>query len=70
MIDLVSGAGGMSEGFLMEGFNIIGSNEVEKQFFETYKQNHSTVDNSDSLILGDITDSTIKEKIIRVGCSS
>src|SRR5690606_33133873 len=64
MIDLFSGAGGMSEGFIMEGFNVIGSNEVEKQFFETYKQNHSTLANSDSLVLGDITDSIIKEKII------
>jgi len=64
IIDLFSGAGGMSEGFIMEGFNVIGSNEIEKHFFETYKQNHSTTDNIDSLILGDIRDSTIKEKII------
>lgn len=64
MIDLFSGAGGMSEGFLMEGFNVIGSNEVEKHYFETYLQNHLTTINEDSLILGDITDSIIKEKII------
>lgn len=64
MIDLFSGAGGMSEGFLMEGFNVIGSNEVEKHYFETYKQNHLTTNNEDSLILGDITDFKIKEKII------
>lgn len=64
IIDLFSGAGGMSEGFIMEGFNVIGSNEIEKHFFETYKQNHSTTDNEDSLVLGDITDPTIKERII------
>lgn len=65
IIDLFSGAGGMSEGFLMEGFNVIGSNEIEKHFFETYKQNHSSANNENSLILGDITDSVIKEKIIK-----
>lgn len=64
IIDLFSGAGGMSEGFIMEGFNVLASNEIEKHFFETYKQNHCTIENNDSLILGDITDSIIKEKII------
>lgn len=64
IIDLFSGAGGMSEGFIMEGFNIIASNEIEKHFFETYRQNHSTKENNDSLVLGDITDSVIKERII------
>ena len=64
IIDLFSGAGGMSEGFIMSGFNVIGSNEVENHFFETYKQNHSVTDNEDSLVLGDITDPSIKERII------
>ena len=66
MIDLFSGAGGMSEGFTMEGFRVIGSNEVEKHFFETYKQNYSTNDNENSLVLGDITEPIIKRKIVNL----
>lgn len=65
-IDLFAGAGGMSEGFLLEGFNLISANEIEKNFFETYKKNHSAFDKGNNLILGDITLSQIKEQIISV----
>ena len=34
IIDLFSGAGGMSEGFIMEGFNVIGSNEMKSIFLK------------------------------------
>ena len=63
-IDLFSGAGGMSEGFLMEDYKLVASNEIEKHYFETYKRNHSSISNSDNLILGSITDENIKEKVI------
>ena len=63
-VDLFSGAGGMSEGFLMEDFELISANELEKNYFETYKQNHSHYDNGNNLILGDVTSPEIKEKII------
>lgn len=63
-IDLFSGAGGMSEGFLMEGYKLVASNEIEKHYFETYKRNHSSIFNSDNLILGSITDENIKERVI------
>jgi len=65
-IDLFAGAGGMSEGFLSEGFKLIAANEIEPNFFETYKKNHLEFDNGDNLILGDITSQEIKEQIISV----
>ncbi|HVA98950.1 MAG TPA: DNA (cytosine-5-)-methyltransferase [Bacteroidia bacterium] len=63
-VDLFSGAGGMSEGFLMENFKLISANEIEKNYFETYKLNHSHFDNGENLILGDVTLPEIKKKII------
>jgi DNA (cytosine-5)-methyltransferase 1 len=63
-IDLFSGAGGMSEGFLMEDYKLVASNEIEKHYFETYKRNHSSISNNDNLVLGSITDDKIKEKVI------
>jgi DNA (cytosine-5)-methyltransferase 1 len=63
-VDLFSGAGGMSEGFLMEDFQLISANEIEKNYFETYKLNHSHFNNGENLILGDITFPDIKKQII------
>lgn len=63
-IDLFAGAGGMSEGFISEGYNLVAANEIEKSYFETYKKNHIEFDNGNNLILGDITSDNIKELII------
>ena len=63
-VDLFSGAGGMSEGFLMENYELISANEIEKHFFETYKQNHSGLTNTENLILGDVTIPDVKTQII------
>jgi DNA (cytosine-5)-methyltransferase 1 len=65
-VDLFAGAGGMSEGFLSEGFQLIAANEIEKNYFETYKQNHLEYDKGDNLILGNITLQEVKEQIISV----
>jgi DNA (cytosine-5)-methyltransferase 1 len=65
-IDLFAGAGGMSEGFLMEGFKLIAANEIEPNYFETYKRNHSEFDTGNNLILGDITKEHVKQQIISV----
>lgn len=61
-IDLFAGAGGMSEGFRMKNFELLGSTEIEKNYFETFQKNH-TKDNQEFLILGDITTSKTKDKI-------
>lgn len=63
-IDLFAGAGGISEGFLMNDFELVSANEIEKNYFETYKFNHSKFANQQNFILGDITLPEIKQQII------
>ena len=63
-IDLFAGAGGISEGFVMNGFELVSANEIEKNYFETYKYNHSKYTNPENFILGDITLPEIKQQII------
>lgn len=63
-VDLFAGAGGMSEGFIMEGFELVAANEIEKNYFETYCFNHAQYANPDNFILGDITLPDVKQKII------
>ena len=41
LIDLFSGAGGLSHGFELAGFKIDLAIELEKNYFESYKYNHS-----------------------------
>ena len=65
-IDLFAGAGGMSEGFLMEGFNPIGSIEIEKSYFETFVKNHVKDKSNAFFMLGDITLKENKEKLINL----
>jgi DNA (cytosine-5)-methyltransferase 1 len=61
-IDLFAGAGGMSEGFGMEKFDLLGALEIEKNYFETFKKNH-TESNQEFLITDDITKSEVKDKL-------
>ncbi|TAG89886.1 MAG: DNA (cytosine-5-)-methyltransferase [Bacteroidetes bacterium] len=61
-IDLFAGAGGMSAGFGMENFELLGALEIEKNYFETFKKNHSE-NNQDFLITDDITKNEVKDKI-------
>jgi len=61
-IDLFAGAGGMSEGFALQNFNLCGAVELEKNYFETFKKNHLHC-NNEFLLQGDITKPEIKEKI-------
>jgi DNA (cytosine-5)-methyltransferase 1 len=42
-IDLFAGAGGLSEGFRMEDFQILAANDFDKDAAETYKLNHPEV---------------------------
>lgn len=61
-IDLFAGAGGMSEGFGMCDFDLLGAIEIEKNYFETFKNNHLEA-NQDFLITDDITKSEVKNKL-------
>ncbi|WP_377890396.1 DNA cytosine methyltransferase [Alkalihalobacillus sp. R86527] len=51
VIDLFSGAGGLSNGFEQTGrFEVVGAVEIDKWAAETYKQNHSNQENQDIII--------------------
>ncbi len=61
-VDIFAGAGGMSKGFGMKNFELLGAVEIEKNYFETFKKNHSET-SEEFLITGDITEKAVKEKI-------
>lgn len=64
-VDLFAGCGGMSEGFLMNGFNLLVANEVDKNIFLTNKHNHSPYTDVENFILGDVTEEETKNRIIQ-----
>lgn len=63
-VDLFAGCGGMSEGFIMNGFNLLAVNEIDKNIMLTNKLNHSKHTDESHFILGDITKEEIKQHII------
>ena len=63
-VDLFAGCGGLSEGFLMNGFNLIAANEFDKNIFSTNIFNHSKYADPESFILGDVTTDEVKQRII------
>lgn len=63
-IDLFAGCGGLSEGFLMNGFKLLAANEFDKNIILTNKLNHSKYVDEDKIILGDITKQETKDKVI------
>ena len=62
MIDLFCGAGGLSEGFRIAGFNPVSCIEIDKNFHESYMQNLKPKKPA-SFICGDICDAGNKKKI-------
>lgn len=63
-VDLFAGCGGMSEGFIMNGFNLLAVNEVDKNIMLTNKFNHSKHTDESHFILGDVTQEETKQLII------
>ena len=59
-VDLFAGCGGLSEGFLMNGFNLLAANEVDKNIIQTNILNHSKYAAEDKFILGDVADDDVK----------
>ena len=59
VVDLFSGCGGFSQGFIKAGFDILAANEFWHPAVETYNFNHD----STKMIEGDITKSEIKEEL-------
>lgn len=64
ILDLFAGAGGLSEGFIQEGFEVIAANELVETYFRTYLHNHPEIQTPAKAILGDITKTEIKQQII------
>ena len=63
-VDLFAGCGGMAEGFIMNGFNLLAANEVDKNIMLTNRYNHSRYTDENNFILGDITLEETKRQII------
>lgn len=63
-VDLFAGCGGMSEGFIMNGFNLLAANDVDKNILSTNRYNHSKYTSDDNFILGDISTDEVKRRII------
>lgn len=64
-VDLFAGCGGMSEGFIMNGFNLLAANEIDKNIMSTNRFNHSKHTPANNFILGDITSDETKRQIIK-----
>lgn len=63
-IDLFAGCGGLSEGFIMNGYNLLAANEIDKNIILTNKFNHSKYTDEKNFILGDVTKEEVKQQII------
>ena len=63
VVDLFAGAGGMSEGFSQEGFNILAANDILEEAGKTLEANHKNI----KVIVGDIKDISPKKVLISCG---
>jgi DNA (cytosine-5)-methyltransferase 1 len=64
-IDLFSGAGGLSEGFIIQNYNLIGSVEIEKHFFTTFFENHG-INKNGKFLHGDITENNVRNELVSI----
>jgi DNA (cytosine-5)-methyltransferase 1 len=62
-VDLFAGCGGLSEGFLQNGFHLLAANEFDRNIFKTNVYNHSKYAVEGKFILGDLTKDETKQKI-------
>ena len=62
-VDLFAGCGGLSEGFIQNGFKLLAANEFDKNIIKTNIYNHSKYASEDKFILGDITKDETKQRI-------
>lgn len=65
-IDLFAGCGGLSEGFIMNGFNLIAANEIDKNIMLTNEYNHSKYAPKENFILGDISNPLIQKRLFKI----
>ncbi len=62
-IDLFAGCGGLSEGFIMNGFNLVATNEIDANIMMTNEFNHSKYAPKENFILGDITKQDVQQHL-------
>ncbi|MGE7599599.1 DNA cytosine methyltransferase [Lysinibacillus fusiformis] len=65
VLDLFSGAGGMSEGFLQAGFHIVSATDYSKEAAETYINRHKKLGYNVNYFNGDIRDLTHSKKKLK-----
>lgn len=65
VLDLFSGAGGMSEGFLQAGFSIPSATDFSKEASETYKNRHKQLGYKLNFFNGDINELIQNELILK-----
>jgi DNA (cytosine-5)-methyltransferase 1 len=72
VLDLFSGAGGMSEGFLQAGFQIVSATDYSKEAAETYINRHQQLGHDVNFYSGDIRELTKDKKKLKefVDCDS
>ncbi|MDM8207424.1 DNA (cytosine-5-)-methyltransferase [Bacteroides gallinaceum] len=63
-VDLFAGCGGLSEGFIMDGYSLVAANELDRSIMSTYAYNHSRYTSEDNFIVGDITLDETKQKLL------
>lgn len=64
-IDLFAGAGGLSCGLCMAGFNPVASIEIMREAVSTYKYNFASKGYIDNVEPSDIREKTVKDKLIK-----
>ncbi len=62
-VELFSGAGGLGLGLTQAGFQIVFANDIEKDFANSFKQNHNSVD----ILTSDIRNIDFKKQIFKLG---
>ncbi|WP_237189120.1 DNA cytosine methyltransferase [Rothia nasimurium] len=62
IVDLFSGVGGLSYGFVQEGFNIAYANEYDSEIAKSYKLNHPGT----HIKVGDIKDLNLEEEFLNL----
>lgn len=65
VLDLFSGAGGMSEGFLQAGFHIVSATDYSKEAAETYINRHKQLGYNVNYFNGDIRELTHNKKRLK-----
>lgn len=62
-VDLFAGCGGLSEGFIMNGFQLVAANEIDSNIMMTNEFNHSHYAPKENFVLGDISHPQVQQRL-------